>query len=481
MVTSAGYDPYNLPVSLNVAGNSSCANDQATWTVGFSTNDNVLPSACTSSWTTPPNAIFASGTCTNCTGAQNGGNTIDFYIEFPKDHTIGLIEYVFFRNGNEVVALDLNTGKYLPCRLHYCSSTDFYLPQGCIDGVLDAAVTEYSDQITYNYDDIRNESGGVVTVSGGTPITSTAINEYRYGKRGIWRKSRDKKYRTGKTAYSTTTPSTTQRSGYYTDFQYNDYLYDVANDDKWTVINEVTKYSPYGYELENLDALGFKSSAVYAYRNSLAVAVAQNASDNEIGLESFEEFSGFAPTTGSYARLSYVRPGNGNMNISTTISHSGKKSLSLNDDNVQLYFSNSIFTLNSSEEYVVRLWTRNDCDVEVFDGSTLNATTKVISKIDGWDLHEVIFQPTGSNLYVKVTNNTSGGSVFIDDIRIQPYHSSMKGYVYDASTWRLLAELDEQNLATFYVYDEEGKLSQIKRETHRGIHTVKMTRQSLAN
>lgn len=52
----------------------------------------------------------------------------------------------------------------------------------------------------------------------------------------------------------------------------------------------------------------------------------------------------------------------------------------------------------------------------------------------------------------------------------------MKSYVYDPLTLRLTAELDEQNYATFYEYDEEGALIRVKKETERGIMTIKESR-----
>jgi hypothetical protein len=54
----------------------------------------------------------------------------------------------------------------------------------------------------------------------------------------------------------------------------------------------------------------------------------------------------------------------------------------------------------------------------------------------------------------------------------------MKSYVYDPKTLRLVAELDDENYATFYEYDEEGVLVRVKRETERGIMTLREARQS---
>ena len=49
----------------------------------------------------------------------------------------------------------------------------------------------------------------------------------------------------------------------------------------------------------------------------------------------------------------------------------------------------------------------------------------------------------------------------MDDIRVHPFNSNMKSFVYNPVNIRLMAELDENNHATFYEYDEEGKLIRI--------------------
>lgn len=65
-----------------------------------------------------------------------------------------------------------------------------------------------------------------------------------------------------------------------------------------------------------------------------------------------------------------------------------------------------------------------------------------------------------------------------DDVRIEPYDASMKCYVYDRDSRRLMAELDERNYATFYEYDQDGTLVRVKKETERGIMTVREMRQN---
>jgi hypothetical protein len=42
-----------------------------------------------------------------------------------------------------------------------------------------------------------------------------------------------------------------------------------------------------------------------------------------------------------------------------------------------------------------------------------------------------------------------------------------------------MAELDDRNYATFYEYDEEGTLVRVKKETEKGIYTIKESRSGL--
>lgn len=73
-------------------------------------------------------------------------------------------------------------------------------------------------------------------------------------------------------------------------------------------------------------------------------------------------------------------------------------------------------------------------------------------------------------------NNSSGNECYFDDIRFYPYNGNMKSFVYDEDTQRLMAELDENNYATFYEYDLEGGLVRVKKETERGVFTIQETR-----
>jgi hypothetical protein len=96
--------------------------------------------------------------------------------------------------------------------------------------------------------------------------------------------------------------------------------------------------------------------------------------------------------------------------------------------------------------------------------------------IDGWQRIEGQFQvPLGSSKFALELKSV-GGTSFFDDIRITPVKSSSKSYVFDPVTLKLSAILDEQNYASFYEYDDEGNLVRVKKETERGIMTIKESR-----
>jgi hypothetical protein len=122
-----------------------------------------------------------------------------------------------------------------------------------------------------------------------------------------------------------------------------------------------------------------------------------------------------------------------------------------------------------------------------FEGSTQTYTFKPKGNIiDGWQRIEEEFTiPNGATkLFIEFINetNTTANTIpaFFDDLRIQPREANMKSFVYHPSNLRLIGELDENNYATFYEYDDEGTLARVKKETQRGIKTISETRSSNA-
>jgi hypothetical protein len=102
-------------------------------------------------------------------------------------------------------------------------------------------------------------------------------------------------------------------------------------------------------------------------------------------------------------------------------------------------------------------------------------------KVEGWTRVMTTFEipanlVLASGDYVKISLSPGSALAYFDDIRIHPFNSNMKSFAYDYRTSRLMAELDENNYATFFEYNDEGQLLRNKKETEKGIVTLKETR-----
>lgn len=97
--------------------------------------------------------------------------------------------------------------------------------------------------------------------------------------------------------------------------------------------------------------------------------------------------------------------------------------------------------------------------------------------IEGWQRYEGNCTAAAGGTTASFNFINSGGqTLYLDDIRIHPFNAEMKSYVYDPVSLRLISEIDANNYATFYEYDEEGILIRTKAETQKGIRTIKESR-----
>jgi hypothetical protein len=151
-----------------------------------------------------------------------------------------------------------------------------------------------------------------------------------------------------------------------------------------------------------------------------------------------------------------------------------------------------VFSPIRGESMVISAWVKEsgDCIRGTYDGNriivaftsgtTASFTFRPEGKIiEGWQRYEGVFNiPDGSQL-MTVSLRADSVTTFFDDLRIHPYHANMKSFVYHPVNLHLMAELDENNYATLYEYDDDGTLVRLKKETERGIKTIKETRSAL--
>lgn len=163
------------------------------------------------------------------------------------------------------------------------------------------------------------------------------FNPYHRGTKGMWRKKKTWAFLTNRTQSRMNENTNIRKDGVYESFapfwDYNALATWVPTDDsRWQFVNDITLYSPYGFELENADPLNRYSSATYGYYDALPTAVSTNAQYNEIGYDGFEDYD--------YTRciddhFSYKKPlydlgiTPPPVNINLMKSHTGRRSLRL--------------------------------------------------------------------------------------------------------------------------------------------------------
>jgi hypothetical protein len=364
-------------------------------------------------------------------------------------------------------------------------------------------------------------------------MAGDAVNPYYEDILGVWRPLRSSLYLADRKQTTTSNNVDARKDGYFIthdhttgstiDFQPfwipnagNDWLKDSTY---WTWSSEVTKYTPFSNEVENRDALSRYSAAVYGYNNTLPIAVASNARYQEIAYDGFEDYSYVDSTDCRYQHFNYY---DNRSKRSTAEAHTGLYSMKIaaHDSiasvrsltsfaalpstggcpyklsNFDLTGVFSPITYNGAKKYVLNYWVKEDTltapvfsypdgkvIVKFLNGSgtpTFPAMTLVqkSSIIEGWQQYQYTFTiPAGQTGAISVVLKNSGShSVYFDDIRLHPFDANMKTYVYHPLNLRFIDELDENNYATIYEYDEDGTLTRVKKETINGIMTIKESR-----
>lgn len=406
-----------------------------------------------------------------CGGTPGTCKCDGIYIQFPSGSFFANGGYHLKKIGNKVIATE--TGNPASTSTGVWNDPEHCLKE-CMEDVLHAGATELVDKDwQFNYADVMNNQ---YDYTGGQP--TAGWNDYATGVKGIWRVVKNDVYQVDRKRVDATNIA---KDGVYQNFSLFDWQAPVTNT-SWTWVTEVMKYNPYGFETENKDALGIYSTALYGYDNSVQTAIANNSSYYETAFDGMEDYKNNVYVTGhghGHSDLTFTGS-NVQGGIVANGSHSGKKCIAVEDGTLTFNTTSSdFFKPIANKKYIISAWfnTPNGGTPTItMTGGVSNVSSTLGNAIEGWRKCDVVFTATSTN----ITFTFGGVSLFnLDDIRIQPFQSSMKTFVYNPQTLWLVAELDNQNYATFYNYDESGTLVQVKKETVKGVSTLKTTRSNL--
>lgn len=371
-------------------------------------------------------------------------------------------------------------------------------------------------------------------------VADTSLNPFVTGAMGNWRANRSLVFYSSRNESDPAVSTNIRRDGViknftsYWNFQ-GGALKASTDTVKWVWNSEITMFNKKGAELENKDPLGRYNSGIYGYDLTLPVAVTQNSRYRESAFEGFEDYhmattncTEACPSTRHFDFSSFAT------SMDTVEKHSGRRSLKLlpgtqagittrltaeSKDTVtarirfvpqtvscagsvlkEITAGKEIllpgFSPTPGKPMVVSAWVKEaqDCKCTSYQNSqvavivkngagtqTSYVFTPSGSIIEGWQRIDSVFQVPADAVELTVSMRSTGTPVvYFDDLRIHPFNANMKSFVYHPVNLRLMAELDENNYASFYEYDDEGTLIRLKKETQRGIKTIKETRSAMS-
>lgn len=384
------------------------------------------------------------------------------------------------------------------------------------------------------YPESRIECSSPVSSSCASIVTDTAFNPYVTGVLGNWRVDKSYAYYSSRVQTDPAAETNIRFDGAIKSYKpfwafVDDELKPQPDTTRWVWNSQITLFNRRGLEIENKDPLGRYNAGLYGYNQTLPTAVIQNSRYRESGFDGFEDYhftTQVCDTACSGDKQMDFSPYIDKLD--TLVSHTGKSSLRLNGDNAGLEFDLSdlqqdsveaklnfltgwncgapgalyevkisddillpsfspvkgrrmVFSAWVKEESVCNSGSYQNNQVQIlFDGSGALTFYPSGSIIEGWQRYESVFDiPENASTITVSLQAKNSEIVYFDDVRLHPYNANMKSFVFHPVNLRLMAELDENNYATFYEYDDDGTLVRLKKETQRGIKTIKETRSAL--
>lgn len=347
-------------------------------------------------------------------------------------------------------------------------------------------------------------------------LTRRSKNEFLLGKKGNWKPLKNWFYLDERTPGNISNGLTNiKEQGLFQN--YSDFWkLPLSSNSGWTIDynnwnwkEKVNLSDVDGNIIETEDRIGRKSAVLFGYKNTLVTAQSINSGYNESYFEGFEDYkytncldTNKQPTNVEF--LNRIKISSGNLNIVNNESHTGKYSLEVNNNfsltvmppkNCSGSSSNCVdcsggFYPENGKEYIFSCWVKvnktepvlscSDAEVNITCSGSPVATLRSDGPvIEGWQRIFGKFNTLPGSNNVVITLKKGDADTYYDDLRVFPAEGNMVSYVYDDLDLKLTYSLDENNYFTKNEYDKQGELIRIKKETEKGIITLKEEQRNL--
>ncbi len=231
-------------------------------------------------------------------------------------------------------------------------------------------------------------------------------------------------------------------------------------DNRYKLNMTYDNYDTYGNLLQYHKENDIPTSFIWGYNNSLPIAKVVNAESDKIFFNGFEDKSGWSNNTYD-ENFSHSGSISGKIVKTTSGERTSfcnqKIDLTLSESTI-FKFSGWVYSDGPSAD--IYLFWRPDRSDELYNGASCTHIRTTVTGKWTYIEKEVSIPSNTQRMYVRIDNN-GGGTVWFDDIRVHPADAHMTTYTYDPLIG-MTSVTNENNVTTYYEYDDFGRLKQIK-------------------
>ncbi|MCK4662304.1 MAG: hypothetical protein KAT68_05525 [Bacteroidales bacterium] len=285
-----------------------------------------------------------------------------------------------------------------------------------------------------------------------------------------------------------------------------DYIWDYTDAQNinrgWQKTSEVTRYNHYSAPLEAMDINGNFASGKYDPNENYVIANVSNANYRSFAYSGFEtektlsgnivDFGGEIVNETNAERIE---------NEGNILPHTGKYLIKVSGEWGPKYKGETESSGNKGmqkgRKYRASVWVHKNSPngaalaihmqgtPDYYDFIEKNSEEGIV--FGNWILLNLDFDipsnyvSSDDDVIVYLKNNDAGTPAYFDDFRVHPIDAPMASYVYDEQTGSVTAILNNENIASYFDYDEAGRLIRTWKETPDGKKKITEHKMSYAS